>query len=192
MADDELDFPAADPSADGIPALPAADAGADGADQGGDLLGLWGGDQPAADGAAGTPAFAAAGASGGDDLDAFGLGAPEAEQKGESALDKWNAEHAVVLQGKASKEQQDKAASAAKAKEELAAFYVKQGDTLKRAQAQNRGEEKSWRADLATTNASGTEWEKVAKYCDLKPKADAKAGKTDRMRKLIIALKNDK
>lgn len=42
------------------------------------------------------------------------------------------------------------------------------------AQVTNRSDEKNYLKDMETTMATGTAWEKVTKYCDLKPKTNAK------------------
>jgi hypothetical protein len=132
--------------------------------------------------------------------DVFGLGAmgvsevPE-EPASSDAFAKWTAEHEKFLRAKADRLRKEKDEEQAAAKRELEEFYAKRDAAVKKAKATNRSEEKQWRADLEATNAHGTQWEKVAKYCDLKPKAEGKGGqphKTERMRKVLVTLKNDK
>ncbi len=117
----------------------------------------------------------------------------EPEVKQESALAKWEAERAIALQAKADAERAAKAENVAKANEEREAFAKKFEESITRAKATNRAEEKQWRSDFEQTNKSGTDWEKVAKYCDLKPRPDTKTNpaKTERMRKLLVQLKNE-
>mgnify|MGYP001073118561 CR=1 FL=1 len=133
-----------------------------------------------------------------NDEDMFGLmgasAVPEEAAAGD-AYTKWQKEHDTYLKNKADRLRNEKAAEAAAAKAELDEFYAKRENTIKKAKAANRSEEKQWRADLEATNSHGTQWEKVAKYCDLKPKAEGKGGqphKTDRMRRVLVTLKSEK
>lgn len=81
-----------------------------------------------------------------------------------------------------------------KTKVELADFYRVRDDAVKKSMAVNRSEERNTKADIKNTMENGTQWEKVAKFCDLKPKIEGKGGvqKTDRMRRLLLTLKNEK
>ena len=56
-------------------------------------------------------------------------------------------------------------------------------------------DEKGFKEEMAHVMASGSDWEKVAKVCDLTPKVAGKGGSSrdiDRMRTVLIELKNDK
>jgi hypothetical protein len=79
---------------------------------------------------------------------------------------------------------------------ELQEFQKKRKAHTEKIHATNRSEEKDNLQQLQDTLKNGTEWEKVAKFCDLKPKYDAKVAaqpqNTERMRTLLIDLKNEK
>lgn len=147
--------------------------------------------------------------------DAFGLGgvpttpdsssqqlnaapaSPSAQRTGVSpAKAAWDEKKAKQLAAR--KEQQQKALqnNMAVGKRELADFQDKRTTHTNKLKATNRTEERDNRTELEATLQNGTEWEKVAKYCDLKPKHDPKVatipGNTERMRTLLIDLKNDK
>lgn len=136
--------------------------------------------------------------------DVFGLGetAPEnaaafvaqPETENTDAFTKWEKEHDKVLAARAEQQRAEKNQVISDAKKELEEFYVKREATIKKKKAENRSEEKQWKSDIAQTNATGSDWEKVAKYCDLKPKQEGKGGqapKNERMRKLLVSLKNE-
>jgi hypothetical protein len=115
-------------------------------------------------------------------------------ETGGSAYAKWEKEHEKALIAKAEKQRAEKQQIAADAKKELEDFHAKREAKIKKNMGINRSEEKQMKAELAQTNATGSEWEKVAKYCDLKPKQEGKGGQTaknERMRKLIVSLKNE-
>lgn len=129
-----------------------------------------------------------ASSSSGDDV--FGLAGEEKEEI--SALAKWEEDRKVVLQKKAEKERLERQENVKKAKEELAQFYKKREDTLAKTKQTNRADEKALKADIASVTASGSDWEKVAKFCDLRVKAETQRNplKTERMRSLLVGLKN--
>jgi ABC-type polysaccharide/polyol phosphate transport system ATPase subunit len=54
-------------------------------------------------------------------------------------------------------------------------------------------EEKNFKEEMAHVMAAGSDWEKVAKVCDLTPKVSKGAVRdVDRMRTVLIELKNEK
>jgi len=126
--------------------------------------------------------------------DAFGLGSsiaqPDAQQQ--SKLAAWRAEHAAKLQARQEEERKEKARLAQQAQEEIAAFMEKRREQCAKNAARNRADEKQWRADIKSTLETGTDFEKVAKYCELRVKDEGKPPKNDRMRKLLIQLKNER
>ncbi len=135
-----------------------------------------------------------------NDDDLFNLGAmgvteaPEAPVEESDVYAKWQTTHEKALQAKAAALRAEKDKQNQAAKDELAAFYAKRDAAIKRQKAANVSNEKQWRSDINETNATGTQWQKVAKYCDLKPKAEGKGGqasKTERMRKILTSLKNE-
>ncbi len=79
------------------------------------------------------------------------------------------------------------------AQDEIKKFYAEQADRLAKQQKANRVEEKTWRTEMKQVQENGTRWEKVAKFTNLATKANDKQGiKTERIRKLVVALKSAK
>jgi hypothetical protein len=107
---------------------------------------------------------------------------------------KWEEEHAQVLKAKADAAKSQNISIKEQAKSDLATFHKAREESIARAKVSNRTEEKNYLQDMETTMAKGSTWEKVTKLCDLKPKIDAKGvpGKSDRMRRLLAELKNQK
>jgi len=113
---------------------------------------------------------------------------------GPTALSKWEEKRAVILKDREAKEGEVKKELRKKAQSDIQAFYAQRTERMKQTQTRNRNDEKTAKADIANVNAHGTIWEKVAKEVNLQPKAEKGDRKTstDRMRKLLIQLKNEK
>lgn len=149
------------------------------------------------------PFAAAAGDAGHDEFTTDDANDPFAQQQreqkegddqlmaGPTPLSLWEAERKVVLEERIRQAKLNKEKATADAKDEINKFYKQREDALAKAQAANRSEEKSTKADLEQLMTNGTLWEKVARMANVQPKAN-QDGKQARMRKLLIQLKNDK
>lgn len=127
-------------------------------------------------------------------FDSFSGAEVEVKEEEAAALAKWEKERAQVLRERADKAAADKQAAIDQAKEEISKFYADQQAALERQKKINRGDEKNYRTDMKTTFESGARWEKVGKLISTQPKANEKAGtaRVERMRKLLIQLKQEK
>lgn len=116
---------------------------------------------------------------------------PSFEELDDGPLSKWRAEREIVLSKRAEDAAEEKRALAKKGQEDVANFYTQRDERIEKAQANNRTEEKEFRTELENTFKFGTKWEKVGKLVNLNPNQEDKR-ETERMRKLLIQLKNDK
>lgn len=108
------------------------------------------------------------------------------------ALANWQAEHEKKLQAKAERIRAEKKQAADDGKKEIENFYTKRNATIANSQAQNKTEEDKSKAAAKQTTEKGGQWEKVARYCDLKPRNEGKGAqqkKNERMRTLLVDLK---
>jgi len=101
----------------------------------------------------------------------------------------WQEQRRKTLQDRAAKELEDKNGLAATAKEELSNFYAEREKKITAAKEQNRVTEKELKGEMSSVFASGTIWEQVAKMVNLQT---TDKGGPDRMRSLLIQLKNQK
>jgi len=132
--------------------------------------------------------------------DGAGLGAAPSmsleatlEVKGPTPLSKWQEQRAQVLSERRRKAEDQKATNLAAAKQELSSFYALRDDRMKNAKKQNRTEEASSKKEYEALMQFGTRWEKVNRLVNVAPKpSDKGAGRLDRMRKLLIQLKQVK
>jgi len=134
--------------------------------------------------------FASSSSEHADDASSNQLKEPEDLFAPPTVLSKWEAQRKLVLEDRIRKAEAAKVQAQQDAKEEIAKFYAQRQETLLRNQTTNREEEKNTKADMEALMKGGTLWEKVAKLANLQPKGQD--GKTARMRKLLIQLKNDK
>lgn len=108
----------------------------------------------------------------------------------------WNAKKKLQLEKRAAEQKKAFADSFEQGKNDLIKFQQKRQEQIARNKKASIAEEKQNKEELDKTIQTGTTWEKVAKYSDLKPKHDIKATQqidnTERMRTLLIDLKNDK
>lgn len=122
--------------------------------------------------------------------------APAASSGVSQAKRDWDEKKARQLAARKESQQKGLQQNIAQGKRELEDFQSKRTTHTNKLKATNRTEEKETRSELESTLQNGSEWEKVAKYCDLKPKHDPKIAtlpnNTERMRTLLIDLKNDK
>jgi len=143
------------------------------------------------------------GASGSDDLKstkdkAKGSAVPDKKEKpvvdegpkGPTPYSLWEQKRQQILADKQAKADEAKKAIALTAKDEIAKFYNQRTERIAQNKQQNRIDEKTLKAEIATLFQFGQQWEKVGKLINIAPKANEKRT-VDRMRKLLLALKND-
>lgn len=131
--------------------------------------------------------------------DAFGLGfeneTVSSPAGSNEAYATWEAEHKKALIAKAERIRAEKKANEAQAKKDLDAFYAKHKATLSTSQSESVSAEEKAKKSAKDTTEKGSQWEKVARYCDLKPRAESGKGsqqkKNERMRSLLVNLKNE-
>jgi len=116
----------------------------------------------------------------------------EKEEPQETALSLWEAEHELVLKERREKAAVEKRLQQEESRKEIDQFKQNRLNNVEKAKARNRDEEKTNLADLESVMQYGTLWEKVARLVDLAPKSGAKAQDLNRMRTLLIQLKNEK
>jgi len=105
-------------------------------------------------------------------------------------LQLWEQERVTILAEREAASDVKKQEVVAAAAEQLAKFYAARDEKIAATKKQNREDAERSTATMTQLMEHGTKWEKVDKLCDLKPKQDKKSG-TERMRKLLITLKNE-
>jgi len=112
----------------------------------------------------------------------------------ESALSKWKEQREVVLRERRDKAREEKERQQEIAKGELETMHSQRKARLEAVKKQNREEEKNWHSEMTNTMEFGSDWEKVTKLVNLTTPKGEKPGssKVDRMRALLIQLKNEK
>ena len=110
----------------------------------------------------------------------------------ETAYTKWQTEHRAVLQKKMAAASQAKRDLQEFARNELENHYAERRAKVEKNKVANREEEKAYKEETTAILASGGDWEKVARYCDLGPPKSKEITDTSRMRSLLIDLKNEK
>jgi len=110
----------------------------------------------------------------------------------ESPQSIWEKKRAQVLAERQAKADEAKRALLLTAKDEVTKFYAARDDKVAKTKAENRVDEKTTRAEMASLMSSGANmWEKVAKLVNVTPKANEKrTAAVDRMRGLLIKLKS--
>eukprot|EP00455_Lapot_gusevi_P007575 TRINITY_DN1322_c0_g2_i1.p1 TRINITY_DN1322_c0_g2~~TRINITY_DN1322_c0_g2_i1.p1 ORF type:complete len:203 (-),score=90.77 TRINITY_DN1322_c0_g2_i1:257-805(-) len=109
----------------------------------------------------------------------------------ETPLSLWEKQRKQQLMERRTRALDAKREQAQIAANEIDKFYQKRRERIQEIHGKNQEEEKNFRQELAHVMAHGTDWEKVAKFCDLMPKAKESRDVT-RMRSLLIQLKNQK
>lgn len=112
----------------------------------------------------------------------------------DSALSKWQEQRRAVLVERRDAARAEKEKQRDVAKQELEQMHAERKERLEGIKKQNREEEKNWHAEMETTMQFGSDWEKVTKLVNLTTPKGEKPGtsKVDRMRGLLIQLKNEK
>lgn len=137
-----------------------------------------------------------------DDGDMFGFDEQAAEQveptleepveEEETPLSRWEDERETVLAQRRANALERKDELISKARSNIENARNNRQTKIEKTATQNRTDEQSYRDDLANTMEHGTEWQKVAKMCNLAPKSDKSGVQKDRMRRLLIQLKSAK
>jgi len=123
----------------------------------------------------------------------FKMPLPAVGSSGASPLEEWEANRAKELAARHQKLRDAKQKAAAEAAEDMQRFLKEREQKLEKTKAANRSEEKQWRADTTALMERGGTWEKVAKMSNLQARAaSVKEPRNERMRKLLVSLKNDK
>jgi len=98
-----------------------------------------------------------------------------------------------VLAERRQKAEEQKAATLVQSKQDVTSFYAAREDRIKNAKKQNRTDETNSKKEYEALMQFGTRWEKVNRLINIQPKpSDKTAGRLDRMRKLLIQLKQVK
>jgi hypothetical protein len=110
----------------------------------------------------------------------------------ETPLSIWEAKRSEEMRTRRSEAYDAKEKQVDSAKEEIQKFYADRETRIGNIKSQNREDEQKTKAGLDDLMAYGSDWEKVTKLVDLAPKPNEKPGssKVDRMRALLIQLKN--
>lgn len=111
-----------------------------------------------------------------------------------SEIGRWEAEHRQVLMEKRTKARQDKEKLLEKAKSDIQKFYEERKEKQGNIRIQNKEHEQNYFSEMSNLMQYGAPWEKVGRLVNLTPNPNEKPGtsKVDRMRTLLIQLKNEK
>lgn len=111
-----------------------------------------------------------------------------------SAIGQWEAEHRSALMEKRNKARAEKEKLLENAKADIEKFYNERMEKQKKIKAQNKENEQNYFSEMGDLMQYGDPWEKVGRLVNLTPKPNEKPGtsKVDRMRGLLIQLKNEK
>jgi len=111
-----------------------------------------------------------------------------------SEIGQWEAEHHNMIIEKRNKARQDKEELLEKAKQDIQKFYLERKEKQAKIKISNKEHEDSYFSEMKTLMQYGAPWEKVGKIVNLTLKPNEKPGisKVDRMRTLLIQLKNEK
>merc|ERR1711879_466045 len=115
----------------------------------------------------------------------------ETDEEAVTFLSVWEEQRRKTLSERAAKEEVTKKQLTVEAKKELDDFMAKRAQTIKAAKEQNLVTERDLKDEIAAVFKSGTIWEQVAKMVSLQGSTEKKGG-PDRMRSLLIHLKNQK
>jgi len=111
-----------------------------------------------------------------------------------SEIGQWEAEHHNMIIKKRNKARQDKEELLEKAKQDIQKFYLERKEKQAKIKVSNKEHEETYFSEMKTLMQYGAPWEKVGKIVNLTLKPNEKPGisKVDRMRTLLIQLKNEK
>jgi len=106
----------------------------------------------------------------------------------------WMESHRQMLEEKAKKEREEQDKLQKQAKEDIQKFHDDRKRRINETKQQNKTKESQLREDLQAVFEHGTIWEQVAKMVNLQEQTDTSglSGDQERMRTLLIQLKNDK
>lgn len=112
----------------------------------------------------------------------------------ESKLGNWENEHRKLLMEKRNAARAKKEELLEKAKTDIEKFYKERQEKKENARLRNKDNEKKYFQDMTDLMQYGAAWEKVGRLVNLASKPNEKPGssKVDRMRRLLIQLKNEK
>lgn len=138
-----------------------------------------------------------AGDPGGEDLsigDAGALLEVKDESDELSEIGRWESEHRSALMEKRNKARAEKEKLLENAKADIEKFYNERKEKQNNIKTQNKENEQNYFSEMGDLMQYGDPWEKVGRLVNLTPKPNEKPGtsKVDRMRGLLIQLKNEK
>jgi len=115
------------------------------------------------------------------------------EQK-TTALSVWQEKRSQILAERKQKAEEQKAQLLSTAKDDIKTFYATREQKLTATKKQNRSDEATSKKEYEALMQFGTRWEKVNRLINVTPKPQEKGAgaRLDRMRKLLIQLKNQK
>jgi len=113
---------------------------------------------------------------------------------GTSAIAQWEADHSAALADKREKARKAKEELLEQARTNIEKFYSERKQKQESIKAQNKENEQGYFSEMKDLMQHGAPWEKVGRLVNLAPKANEKPGtsKVNRMRQLLIQLKNEK
>lgn len=116
------------------------------------------------------------------------------EEKEVDLIGEWEREHRAMLLEKRTKGRQEKEAILERARESIEEFYKNLEEKQQNIKSANREAEENAKQELIDVMQHGDAWEKVGRLINLTPKPNEKPGssKVNRMRGLLIQLKNEK
>lgn len=111
-----------------------------------------------------------------------------------SEIGRWESEHRSALMEKRNKARAEKEKLLENAKADIEKFYNERKEKQNNIKTQNKENEQNYFSEMGDLMQYGDPWEKVGRLVNLTPKPNEKPGtsKVDRMRGLLIQLKNEK
>jgi len=118
----------------------------------------------------------------------------EKEYDDNAAIKEWEEKHREMLMKKRNLARAEKEKLLEKAKQDIDAFYVERKKKQDNIKIRNKEAEENYFHEMKDLMQFGAAWEKVGRLINLTPKPNEKPGtsKVDRMRTLLIQLKNEK
>jgi len=118
----------------------------------------------------------------------------QSEDQEPTVLSVWLESRNQILEEKRAKEKEEQEALQKQSKTDLQKFHDDRKRRIEDAKKQNRTKEQQLREDLQSVFEYGTVWEQVARMVNLQEATDKRgpSGDQERMRNLLIQLKNEK
>jgi len=129
-----------------------------------------------------------------DDLEVPNKEQKQSEDQEPTVLSVWLESRRQILEERRAKEREEQEKLQKQAKDDIQKFHEDRKRRVEEGKKQNRLKETQLREDLQSVFEYGTDWEQVARMVNLQEPTDKRglSGDQERMRNLLIQLKNEK